>query len=156
MSILNFSISGQSITATQYNGKARQFNILVDEPEALAGQDSAPNPVEYILAGYAGCLNVVIHLIAKELNVKINNLEINIEGDINLARFLGQSDDDRAGFKSLSVDIKLDSEAPAQVVDQLITQVKQRCPVNDNLVNATPVSYNFKHLVNEQLVVGLN
>jgi uncharacterized OsmC-like protein len=156
MSTLNFSISGQSINATQYAGKARQFNIHVDEPEALAGQDSAPNPVEYILAGYAGCLNVVIHLVAKELNLEITNLEINVEGDINPARFLGLSDDDRAGFRSLSVDIKLESDAPGEIVDKLISQVKQRCPVNDNLVNPTPVNYNFRHTVNEEQIVGLN
>jgi uncharacterized OsmC-like protein len=146
MSNLNFSISGQSLTATKYNGRARQFNIVVDEPESLAGQDSAPNPVEYILAGYAGCLNVVIHLVAKELNVKINHLEINIDGDINPARFLGLSVDERAGFKSLNVDIKLDADAPAELITKLIAQVKERCPVNDNLINPTPVEYSFKHL----------
>jgi uncharacterized OsmC-like protein len=148
MSHLNFSIRGESLTATLYNGKARQFQIQVDEPHALGGQDSAPNPVEYILAGYAGCLNVVFHLVAKELDVKINNLNINISGDIDPARFLGLSEMERAGFQSLKVEIELDADAPQQVIEDLITKAKQRCPVNDNLINPTPVHYNIRHLVN--------
>ena len=45
--------------------------LIVDEPEALNGTDEDANPVEYILAGFAGCVNVVGHLVAKELGFKI-------------------------------------------------------------------------------------
>jgi uncharacterized OsmC-like protein len=112
MSKLNFSISGTSITATRYDGKARQFSLVVDEPEELGGQDSAPNPVEYLLAAYAGCINVVIHLVAKELQVAVSNIKIDINGDINPGRLLGLSQADRAGFESLNVDIDLDTDGP--------------------------------------------
>ncbi len=148
MSKLNFSISGNSITATRYDGKARQFSLVVDEPEELGGQDIAPNPVEYLLAAYAGCINVVIHLVAKELQVTVSNIKININGDINPGRLLGLSKVDRAGFESLNVDIDLDSDGPKDLIDRLFEQVKDRCPLNDNLSNSTPVNYNIKHLVN--------
>jgi uncharacterized OsmC-like protein len=146
MSTLNFSIGGRSLTATKYAGNARQFQIVVDEPEALAGEDSAPNPVEYILAGYAGCLNVVTHVVAKELNIKINRLDINIDGDLNPSRFLGLSKDHRAGFQSLNVDIQIDSDSSPEEIARLLELIKDRCPVNDNLANPTPVLYNFKHI----------
>lgn len=144
MSNLNFSINGKSINATKYIGKARQFNITVDEPEALGGKDEAPNPVEYILAGYAGCLNVVFHVVAKELNIQIKTLKININGDINPEKFLGISDKERAGFQSLNVHVELETDAEKQeLVNELITKVKERCPVNDNLANPTPINYFF-------------
>ncbi|MFN4233804.1 MAG: OsmC family protein [Bacteroidia bacterium] len=144
MSNLNFSINGKSINPTKYEGKARQFNITVDEPEALGGKDEAPNPVEYILAGYAGCLNVVFHVVAKELNIQIKTLKIYINGDINPEKFLGISDKERAGFQSLNVHIELETDAEKQeLVNELITKVKERCPVNDNLANPTPIKYFF-------------
>ncbi len=142
MSNLNFSINGKSISTTKYEGKARQFNIIVDEPETLGGSDEAPNPVEYILAGYAGCLNVVFHLVAKQLNITIKRLNININGDINPEKFLGISDKERSGFQSLNVHIELETDASNQkLVDELIIMVKERCPVNDNLANPTPIKY---------------
>lgn len=143
MSTLNFAVIGNSATQTKYEGSARHFKITVDEPHALGGNDDAPNPVEYILAGYAGCLNVVIHLVAKELDIKINSLKIEISGDIDPARLLGISFKERAGFLSLKVDIDLDSDADEDKQNLLFKQVKERCPVNDNLSNITPIEYNI-------------
>ena len=113
----------------------------MDEPENFGGKDSAPTPVEYILAGHAGCLNVVVNLIAKEMGITIKNLDINISGDINPEKLLGISDKERAGFKALNVQIKIDSDASGDVIHKLIDQVKERCPVNDNLTNTTPVNF---------------
>ena len=143
MEDLIFSINGKSITPTRYEGKLRQFSIAVDEPENFGGKDSAPTPVEYILAGYAGCLNVVVNLIAKEMGITIENLEINITGDINPEKLFGISDKERAGFKSLNIQLHIKSDASKEMLQKLLNQVKERCPVNDNLQNTTPVIYSI-------------
>lgn len=140
---LNFSINGKSIGYTKYSGLSRGFELVVDEPEVLGGENSAANPVEYLLAGYAGCLNVVFNIVAKELNIKINKLDINIDGNINPAKFLGLSNEERAGFKSLNVNISLETDATNENEQLLIQKVKERCPINDNLTNVTPVNYHF-------------
>ncbi|NLO71312.1 MAG: OsmC family protein [Porphyromonadaceae bacterium] len=140
---LNFSVNGKSVGYTKYHGVARNFDLVVDEPEALGGEDSAPNPVEYLLAGYGGCLNVVFNLVAKELGIELKKLEINISGDINPERFMGLSSEDRAGFKSIKVEIQLETDADAETEQLLIQKAKDRCPINDNLSNPTPISYVF-------------
>lgn len=38
MEDLIFSIKGKSKTLTQYEGKVRQFKMVVDEPENLGGE----------------------------------------------------------------------------------------------------------------------
>lgn len=140
---LNFKINGKSVGFTKYSGVSRNFELVVDEPEALGGEDSAPNPVEYLLAGYAGCLNVVLNVVAKELNIKIHKLEINIDGNLNPAKFMGISNEERAGFKSLNVHVSLETDANQEEEQFLIKSAKERCPVNDNLTNVTPVNYFF-------------
>ncbi|PIQ16323.1 MAG: osmotically inducible protein C [Flavobacteriales bacterium CG18_big_fil_WC_8_21_14_2_50_32_9] len=141
MSNLNFSFNGTSTSATKFEGKTRQFNLVIDEPEALGGNDSAANPVEYLLAGYAGCLNVVYNLVAQEIGIKINQLDISINGDINPEKFLGISDKERAGFQSLNVFIEIETNGTHEQEQQLIATAKDRCPVNDNLANPTPIQY---------------
>lgn len=141
MSNLNFVINGASVSATKYIGQARQFPIVVDEPQSLGGEDSAANPVEYLLAAYAGCFNVVVNLVAKEQGIKINHLNININGEINPEKFLGISNKERAGFQSLQIHIELDTDASPEQERLLIAKAKERCPVNDNLANPTPVNY---------------
>jgi uncharacterized OsmC-like protein len=138
---LNFSINGQSVGQTKYQGFARNFELIVDEPAILGGEDSAANPVEYLLAGYAGCLNVVFGIVAKELAIEIQSLKINIDGDINPEKFLGISNDERAGFKSLNVGISLTTNSNKEKEELLVQTVKSRCPINDNLSNPTPINY---------------
>jgi len=139
MSLLNFAIQGENENPTKLAVKARKFKFVVDEPAEFGGTDDGPNPVEYLLAGYAGCLNVIAHLVAKEFKLDFKNLAIDVDGDINPARFLGQSNDDRAGFKIIRANITIDTDADQPAIDKWIREVENRCPVNDNIINPTPV-----------------
>ncbi len=140
MEDLIISVNGKSKTDTRFEGEVLQFKMVIDEPENFGGKNSASSPVEFTLAGYAGCLNVVVNLIAKEMGIIIKNLEINISGNINPEKLLGISDKERAGFKSITAHLNINSNASEAKLKELIEQVKERCPVNDNLANPTSIS----------------
>lgn len=139
MSLLTFSISGQSENDTKFVAQARQFQIVVDEPPELGGADEAANPVEYLLASYAGCLNVVGHLVAKEHGLEIGGLSIDIEGELDPGKFLGLSQKDRAGYQALTVRLRPHNQIPKRKLDAWLREVTSRCPVSDNLSSETPV-----------------
>lgn len=139
MSDLKFTVVGESTSATQFIGKARHFELIIDEPEALNGTDQNANPVEYILAGFAGCVNVVGHIVAKELGFTINKLKIEISGNINPERFLGVSNKGRSGFKSIQLNLVPETDATIETLTKWLELVEERCPVRDNLANETPV-----------------
>ncbi len=139
MSLLTFSISGQSENETKFVAQARQFQIVVDEPPSLGGADEAANPVEYLLASYAGCLNVVGHLVAKEHGLEIGGLSIDIEGEVNPDTFLGISLQERAGYQALTVRLTPHHQIPKRQLDAWLREVSARCPVGDNLSTETPV-----------------
>ena len=139
MSNLRFSVNGESNSTTQFVAKARHFKLVVDEPEELGGKDEAANPVEYILAGLAGCINVVGHLVAKELGFVISKLNIDISGEINPDKLLGISNHERAGFQSIQINLNPETEADIVTLSQWLKIVEDRCPVKDNLRNETPV-----------------
>ena len=139
MSDLKFTVSGESTSATQFIGKARHFELIIDEPEALNGTDEDANPVEYILAGFAGCINVVGHLVAKELGFIIKKLKIEVSGNINPQRFLGASNKERAGFKSIQLSLIPETDASIETLVKWLEIVEARCPVKDNLTNQTPI-----------------
>jgi uncharacterized OsmC-like protein len=140
MSDLTFSIESTSETAARTIVSTRGFTLTVDEPQELGGTNLAPNPVEYILAGYAGCINVVAHLTARELNIEVKNLRISIKGNLNPARLLGTSLKERAGYKSLDVHVNTDNEIEESLKEQWLQEIENRCPVYDNLRNATPIN----------------
>lgn len=139
MSDLIFSVKGVSNSPAQFEAKARNFTLIIDEPEDLGGSNQDANPVEYILAGLAGCLNVVGHLVAKELGFTINKLKIEVNGVINPDRLFGTSSAERAGFKSIELNLIPETNAEIELLTKWIKIVEDRCPVRDNLTNTTPV-----------------
>lgn len=143
MSDLHFSVQGKADSATRLNVQAREFSIVVDEPPVLGGDDLGANPVEVLLAGYAGCLNVVAHLTARELGIELRGLKIVAGGNINPARLMGHETAERAGFKNISVDFIPDTDAPQHVIDHWLKVIESRCPINDNLANPTPLVINY-------------
>lgn len=137
--MLNFGVSAKSETATKTVVKARNFEIIIDEPQDLGGSDQGANPVEYILAALCGCLNVVGHLVAKEMNINLKGLSFEVNGDLDPAKFMGKETEGRAGYCGIHVTMKADTDADQSTLETWKSSVEQRCPVSDNISNITPV-----------------
>lgn len=144
MSDLVFSLSGQNVNPTKFVAKTRQFTLTIDEPEGLGGTDQGANPVEFLLAAYAGYLNVMGHIVASELGFKLNNIRIELEGDLNPAKVFGKHTTDRAGYKEIRVNIFPDADTDEANLAKWLEIIESRCPVNDNLINPTPVKIRLK------------
>ncbi len=139
MALVNFKVMAHSENPTKTVVKARNFEIIVDEPKNLQGTDHGPNPVEYVLAALAGCLNVVGHLVAKEMGFSLKGMAIELEGGLDPAKFSGASTNNRAGYQEIRVKITPDSDATEDQLKVWLDTIEKRCPVSDNLANTTPV-----------------
>ena len=146
MSIVKFAIKGESKTATKFEAKARSFSFVIDEPGSLGGTNEAPNPVEYLLGSLAGCLNIVLHLEAKEQNTVIKNLKIDIEGDLDPAKFVGLPGYNRSGFQQINININLEADATEETINNIINRAKARCPISDNISGVTQINYTVSNL----------
>lgn len=144
MTDIKFRVNAHSVNQTKLLVKARGFELTLDEPQDLGGTNEGANPVEFILAGYAGCLNVMAHVCAKELGIKLKGVKINIVGNLNPARIFGKSFEERAGYKEIKATIKPDCEADDVTMKKWLAAICDRCPVGDNLKNATDVVVEYK------------
>ena len=145
MSTKIVNITGYARNNEQFVVKAENFDVRISKNQNHPELD-APSPIEYILAGYAGCIHAVGTLVAKELNLDLKSLKIEISGEINVDKFLGNPTADRAGFKSIEVLVKPTAEATTEELQNWLKIVESRCPVYDNLINPTPIQVS---LVNE-------
>lgn len=154
MSDVTFSVSGQSETSTRLAVQVRDFELIVDEPPGLGGGDEGPTPVEYILAGLAGCLNVMGHIIAKEMGFSIRSLRIDASGPLNPKKLLGRPTDDRPGYKDITVSLRVDADADQATLDRWLATIEARCPVSDNLMNLTPLRLHVAPAVHTEQATG--
>ena len=130
----------QSETMARSLVTARQFKLQVDEPVSEGGKDEGPNPVEYLLAAQAGCLNYMCHWVARELKITIRSLEIDVDGQVDFAKCMGLPTDRRAGFESVNAVLRVETDADDDTLEEWRRRVESRCPVGDNVANATPLN----------------
>lgn len=141
---ITFEVSVELKEGLTFEAKARDFTFLIDEPENLGGKNLGPNPVEYLLFALGGCLGIAIQVVAKEMNLKIEGIKINLKGELNPLRFMGKDFSERAGYKKINVEIEIKSSETKEKLQELLKKVEERCPLSDNIRNQTPVEIVLK------------
>ncbi len=123
---------------TVAEGRFRHLNMIrdlppyiVDEPPALLGDDTAPNPSEASLAALGSCLAVGIHANAVARGIVVKSLELELEADINITAVWGTGDTSPkpVGFDAVRVKVHLDADAPQSDIDDLVAHAKVWSPV---------------------------
>lgn len=113
--------------------RIRNHTIRMDEPEALGGTDTAPNMVESVLAAYGSCLTVGYTLNASRRGIRIRSLEVELEGDLDLAGFFDLADNVPPGFTGVRAIVRLDADASPQDIQVLHQHVLRTSPVGSIL-----------------------
>lgn len=114
---------------------SRDFTLMADEPEMLCGTNTAANPVEMVLQSYGACLTIGYVMNAAVRGIKIHDLKIDLEGEIDLPGFLGLEPPEKyhmdklPGFKTVTAKVKIESDADAQTIKQLHEHVVRTSPV---------------------------
>ena len=114
--------------------------IVSDEPGALGGTDSGPNPVEQILAAYGNCLAVGYAANATVAGIEISKLSIELEGDLDLHTFLGLKQGN-AGYDKITVKVNIQSDASPEDLKALHEKVSSTSPVGHTLGRAIPLHF---------------
>ncbi len=145
---VNVRIHGESENATKMQFQSGKFKIVIDEPKNMGGTNDGPSPVQVLLMALAGCLNVTGHEVARQRGLKLNKLRINIEGNMNACNFMGCSFDERAGFQKIKVWLKPDFKAATETeIESWAQETEARCPVTDNIKEATEINVSYTALV---------
>lgn len=118
---------------------SRDFKLLADEPEMLCGTNTAANPVEMVLQAYGACLSIGYAMNAAVRSIKIDGIEIDLEGEIDLPGFLGLEApenlkmDKLPGFKNVTAKVRIRSSADAKTLQELHKHVISTSPVGMTL-----------------------
>ncbi|GEP03587.1 OsmC family protein [Methylobacterium oxalidis] len=116
---------------------------IVDEPPALLGDDTAPNPTEALLAALGTCVAVGLQANAVARGWTVRSIEVESEGDINITSVWGTGDlsEKPVGLTAVRLKAHLDIEgaSPAEL-DELVAHAAQWSPVLNTVRNPVPVT----------------
>jgi len=120
--------------------RPQAFELIGDEPPVLLGTNAGPNAVELCLQALAFCYGVGFIYNAAAKGIEIAELRYEVEGDLDLHRFLGLGGP-RAGFSAIRATGWVRSpNASQEQLEELCQYVQDTSPVRDILANAVPVS----------------
>ncbi len=105
------------------------WQLQVDEPIEDGGTNQGPNPMQYFVASLVGCQSEQAEVIATELNLTIERIEIEVEVDLDLSGFMGEMDNSDGSYKEVRLDAKVFGEVAEEKIKELGEKVDARCPI---------------------------
>ena len=122
--IRSFYGAGQEDTTRE-----RDFVIDAGEPAILLGNDSGPNPAEYLLHALAACLTTSLVYVAAARKVRLTEVWSTLQGDMDVRGALGLSDEVRNGFDRIRVSFIVSGDAPADKLREVVARARRarRC-----------------------------
>ena len=136
-SVESYTIGGQNV--------ARRFKISADEPFELLGENTAPNPQEILMTALNACVMVGYVVGAATRGIRLDKLELETRGQLDLRGFLGIDASVRPGYESIQVTVRIKGNGTRAQFEKIHDTVRRTSP---NYFNVTrPVR------VDAQLVV---
>ena len=120
--------------------RPQAFQLVGDEPPILLGTNAGPNAVELVLQALAFCYAVGYAYNAAAKGIEIEELRYEVEGDLDLHRFLGLGGP-RAGFSAIRARswVRSPNATKAQL-EELCQYVQDTSPVRDILADPVTVT----------------
>ncbi len=115
------------------------FSLYTDQPIAMGGTNTGPNPLQYLLVSLTGCILSVGRIIANQKRIELRGMAASVEGDIDVDVLMGRTSDGCAGFSSMKVAVSIDADMTDEEKKAFIEEIDNRCPVSQNLLGATDV-----------------
>ena len=130
-----FRVGGQNIERNP-----EEYKMQYDFPNQLSGQGRGLTVCEYCMGSLAACLAQTIVAHATSRGIKIDGINIDVEGDVDMRGFTGISSDVRPGAQQFSVNMNINSNsASKEQISELCEIGKRFSPAFDTLTNGTSV-----------------
>jgi uncharacterized OsmC-like protein len=113
--------------------------FTVDQPKGMGGGDAAATPVEYALAALGSCQATTYRFWATHLGIRLETVEILVEGNLDMRGLFGVDDRVRPGLGAVRVKVVLGGPEPIARYKELAEAVDRHCPVLDIFRNQVPV-----------------
>lgn len=140
MAVKKIMVEVKQGTGFKTECRAGKHMIVIDQPVSGGGTDAGPTPLDVQLMALGGCIAAIGRIVAMQRKIALRGIEISIEGELGTDRLLGKSSDKRVGFSSIAARVKIDADLSPAEKETFLHEVDERCPISDNLANATPIS----------------
>jgi uncharacterized OsmC-like protein len=121
-------------------GPQRQFNMVVDEPPPLGGQDGGANPVEYLLAGLCGCITAGMATNGALFDTEFENIDIEMDFLMDVAGVFGLDDNVPNGGQEIKMTINARAKGDPEKVQKIKEIIMNKSPVKRTMEDGIKIT----------------
>ncbi|MFH1970653.1 MAG: OsmC family protein [Verrucomicrobiota bacterium] len=125
--------------------RAGKHLVIIDQPANAGGTDEGPTPLDVQLMALGGCIASIGRLVAMQRHLNVRGFKILLEGELDTDGLLGRPSGQRVGLSVITARVKIDTDLGQEEQQKLLNEIEKRCPVSDNLQNATPINVTLVH-----------
>jgi uncharacterized OsmC-like protein/alpha/beta superfamily hydrolase len=107
---------------------------LADEPLAVGGKNSGPDPYEHLLAGLGACTSMTMRMYAERKQLSVKNIKVELTHTRNYQEDCQQCEQEQSGIEAITRNITIEGELSEQQRTRLL-EIADKCPVHKTLHN---------------------
>ncbi len=132
MAFKKYTASSELIEGLKVRATARDFSIVLDEPEEQGGSNAGMNPIELALCSVCACQTITTAIFADFYGIPVEDVRVEADGEMDPEGFSGMNPDVRPGLQNMRFRFIIKSKAPRIQVEELVKAVERMCPVGDS------------------------
>src|ERR1700720_4512169 len=98
---------------------------------------------DMLLEALVACAGVTLKAVATAIDVPLKSGAVSAEGDLDFRGTLGVAKDAPVGFRQIRLRFDVDTDAPADKLDQLLKLTERYCVVYQTLKSGPPIEVNL-------------
>ncbi len=119
------------------------YQFTISEPAHVGGQNCAPTPLEFLLAGAVGCYAAVFAFYAAKLGVSYDSFEAVARTDFDVRGHM-IADAPKSAFQKVTISVSIVSDAPEDKLREIERLAFEGCPGVSTLREPVPVETKLK------------
>jgi uncharacterized OsmC-like protein len=123
---------GEGVSCKVETGKAP---VVAGLHPATGGTGLAACSGDMLLEALVACAGVTLNAVATALGIELRDATLEAEGDLDFRGTLGLSKEASVGFKNISLQVTLDTDASEEQLDTLLRLTERYCVVYQTLAH---------------------
>ena len=134
------------IQGTKLESETRRFKLIIDKPLEENGTNLGPKPAELSLQALGGCILFAYLYAAEKLRVDIEDLKVDLEGEVVPGGWTDEQNIKRPGFKEVKFMVKVKTKNSKERIEQVHQLAQKVSPMFDNFSHPVKLEGTFSIL----------
>lgn len=119
---------------------AGKHELIADEPESVqGGQDSGPDPYDYLLMGLGSCTLMTVKMYARRKGWVIEDMYLELRHNKRHAKDCAECEDPKSRIDHIEKELIIKGDLSQEQLDKLL-DISKKCPVHRTLESDISIS----------------